>query len=427
MAIEIAKAFYIIMAAEDKFDVVVIGGGPAGIMAAGRAAELGARVVLIEKNPGPGKKLLMTGNGRCNISHAEFNDKKFVEKLGKKGQFLLSALAAFGPEEVVRFFEDRGLKVKIEKDGRIFPVSDKASDVLHVLSGYSYKNKVKFLPGQEVVGFEVKKGMIESVKLAKGEIFAQSFVLCPGGKSYPQTGSTGDGYAWAQKMGHKIISPRPALVPIETREDWVSDLKGLSLKDVGVALFQNNKKQDQGLGDIMFTHFGLSGPAILNLSKKIEELLANGEVILKIDLMPALDVLMLDKKLQEDFKQNKIFRNYLSEIIPRRLSNFIIKFSKITPDKKINSVTKEERRKLIRIIKELKLTPRGSVGFSQAIVTSGGVDLKEIDSKTMRSKIIKNLFFAGEIIDLDGPTGGYNLQICWSTGRVAGENAIKGK
>lgn len=410
---------------KEKFDVAIIGGGPAGIMAAGRAAELGARVVLIEKNRSLGKKLLMAGNGRCNISCAEFNDKKFADMLGKKGQFLLSALSVFGPVEVVKFFADGGLKTKIEKDGRIFPVSDKAQDVLQVLLKYLDKNKVKLLLNQEVVGFEIKKGRIESLRLAKGEISAQSFILCPGGKSYPQTGSTGEGYEWAKKMGHKIINPRPALVPIETKENWVSDLQGLSLKNVSVALFQNNKKQEQRLGEMMFTHFGLSGPVILNLSKKTEELLANGEVIFKIDFMPALDALMLDKKLQGDFKRNKIFKNYLSEIIPQRLSDLIVRFSKISPDKEINSITKEERKKLILLIKGFKLTPRGSVGFSQAIVTSGGIDLKEIDSKTMRSKIIENLFFAGEIIDLDGPTGGYNLQVCWSTGRVAGENAGK--
>lgn len=405
--------------------MAIIGGGPAGIMAAGRAAELGAKVILIEKNQTFGKKLLMTGNGRCNISHAEFNNKKFVEKLGKKGQFLLSALSVFSPEEVIKFFGEKGLPTKIEKDGRIFPVSDKAQDVLRILLKYLNKNKVKLLLNQEVVGFEIKKGRIESVKLAKGEIMAQSFILCTGGKSYPQTGSTGDGYKWAQKMGHKIINPRPSLTPIKTKENWVSDIQGLSLKNVSVELFQNNKKQDQSSGEMIFTHFGLSGPMVLNLSKKTEELLANGEVILKIDLMPALNASMLDKKLQRDFKRNKVLKNYLSEIIPQRLSDLIVRFSKIIPDKKLNSITKEERKKLIEIIKGLKLTPRGLVGFSQAIVTSGGVDLKEIDSKTMRSKIIKNLFFAGEIIDLDGPTGGYNLQICWSTGYIAGENAGK--
>jgi len=410
---------------QEKFDVAIIGGGPAGIIAAIRAAELGFKVVLIEKNQNLGKKLLLTGNGRCNISHAEFNDKKFVEKLGKKGQFILSALSVFGPKEIINFFENRGLKTKIEKDGRIFPASDKAQDVLNILIKCLNKNKVKLLLNQKIIDFEIKKENIESIKLSKGDIFARSFILCTGGKSYPETGSTGDGYAFAQKMGHKIINPKPALVPIKIKENWIKDLQGLSLKNVNITLFQNNKKQDQRMGEMIFTHFGLSGPVILDLSRKIEELLVNGEVILKIDLIPTLDFSTLDKKIQEDFKRNKILKNYLSEIIPKRLSDLIIKFSGITPDKKLNSITKEERKKIIEIIKGFKLTPGSSASFNQAIITSGGVDLKKIDSKTMKSKIIKNLFFAGEIIDLDGPTGGYNLQICWSTGYVAGENANK--
>jgi len=408
---------------QEKFDVAVIGGGPAGMMAAGRAAELGARVVLIEKNQNLGKKLLITGSGRCNISQAEFNDKKFVEKLGKKGQFLLSALSVFGPAEAVKFFEEKGLKTKVERGGRIFPVSDKSGDVLNVLLKYLSKNKVKLLPGQEVIGFNVGEGMIKSVKLKKGEISARAFILCTGGKSYPGTGSTGAGYEWAREMGHKIISPMPALVPIEVRENWVRGLQGLSLKNVSVTLFQNDKKQDSRFGEMLFTHFGLSGPIILDLSKKIGELLAAGEVILKIDLKPALNVLMLDKRLQRDFKRNKYFKNYLPELLPRKLGDLAARFAKIDLDKKVNSINKEERKRLIDVVKGLKLTAKGLIGFSQAIVTSGGVELKEIDSKTMRSKIIGNLFFAGEIIDLDGPTGGYNLQICWSTGYAAGEGA----
>ncbi|MCG2699216.1 NAD(P)/FAD-dependent oxidoreductase [Candidatus Parcubacteria bacterium] len=392
-------------------------------MAAGRAAELGAKVVLIEKNRSLGKKLLMTGGGRCNISQAEFNDKKFVEKLGKKGQFLLSALSVFGPEETVKFFEEKGLRTKTERGKRIFPASDNARDVLDVLLEYLKKNKVKLSLGQEIAGFNAKKGKIESVKLKNGEISARSFVLCTGGKSYPKTGSTGDGYEWAREIGHKIINPAPALAPIETEENWVKDVQGLSLKNVGVALFQNNKKQDSRFGEMLFTHFGLSGPIILDLSKKIGELLAAGEVILKIDLKPALDILTLDKRLQRDFKGNRNFKNYLPELLPQKLCDLVARFAEISPDKKLNSITKEERKKLIGALKGLKLTAKRSVGFSRAIVTSGGVDLKEIDSKTMRSKIISNLFFAGEIIDLDGPTGGYNLQICWSTGHAAGTNA----
>jgi len=354
---------------QGEFDVAVIGGGPAGMMVAGRAAELGARVVLIEKNLNLGRKLMMSGNGRCNISQAEFDDRKFIEKLGKNGQFLFSALSVFGPEEVVKFFEERGLKTKTEKNGRIFPVSDRAQDVLNVLSGYLSKNKVKLLLGEEVVGFDVKDGIIRKALLKSGEISAGSFILTTGGRSYPEMGSNpsvsampkalradGKGYEWAEEMGHKIIKIRPILTPIEIREDWVRNLQGLSLENVRVAIFQKNKKQDSRIGEILFTHFGLSGPLILDLSKKIGELLETGEVVLKIDFKPSLDVLELDKILQKDFRTNKSLENYLSKQLPQKLSGPIIIFSKINPEKKLNAITKKEREKLIGLLKGLKLT-----------------------------------------------------------------------
>ena len=411
--------------AKEKFDadIVVIGGGPAGLLAAGRAGELGAKVILIEKNQRPGLKLLMTGGGRCNITQGEFDDKKFVEKLGGNGSFLFSALAAFGPDETMKFFENLGLELKTERGRRVFPVSDKAQDVLDVLLKYINKNKVEMLLGREVVGFKIKDGLIESVKLKDREIAAKAFILCTGGKSFPQTGSSGSGYDWARQMGHKIIEPAPALVPVETKESWVHLVQGLTLKNVSVTLLQKDKEKDYRFGEMLFTHFGLSGPIILDLSKKIGELLAAGEAVLKIDLKPALDVLTLDKRLQRDFKSNRIFKNYLPELVPQKLGEVIVRFSKINPEKKVNSITKEERLKLIQALKSLKINARGLVGFSQAIVTSGGVDTKEISSKTLRSNKINNLFFAGEIIDLDGPTGGFNLQICWSTAYAAGTNA----
>ncbi len=408
----------------EQFDVAVIGGGPAGMMAAIKAGERGAKVVLIEKNPIFGKKLLLTGGGRCNISQGEFDNKKFVEKLGKKGQFLLSALSVFGPKEVIDFFEKNGLKTKIERGGRIFPVSDKSQGVLGVLLKCLHKNKVKFLLNQEVVGFNVKEKEIKSVKLKEQAITAKSFILAVGGKAYPGTGSTGDGYQWARNMGHRIIEPMPALVPIEIKENWVKDLQGLTLKNISVSVFQNNKNFGSKFGEMVFTHFGVSGPIILDLSKKIGESMITGKAFLKIDLKPALDILTLDKRLQRDFKGNKNFKNYLPELIPQRLGDLIIKFTGISPNKKLNLINKEERKRIINFLKGLELNVKGSAGFGQAIITSGGIDLKEIESKTMRSKIIKNLSFAGEIIDLDGPTGGYNLQICWSTGYVAGVSAM---
>jgi len=395
------------------------------MIAAGRAGELGARVILVEKNKNLGRKLLITGKGRCNITNKTDKPREFINKFGKNGEFLFSAFSRFGTEETINFFENLGVETKVERGGRVFPKSDKSQDILNALINYLRKSDVKIKLNSEVKKIVKKNNRIEKVVLVNNEeIIADKFIVCTGGKSYPKTGSTGQGYLWAQKMGHKIIKPKPSLVPIETKENWVGSLQGVSLKNVSVALFQNNKELDFRFGEMLFTHFGLSGPIILDLSKKIGELLATGEVILKIDFKPALDSLTLDKRLQRDFKGNKDFKNYLPELLPRSLGDLIVRFSKISPDKKLNSITKEERKKLIDVLKGLKLTVKGLIGFSQAIVTSGGVDLKEIDSKTMRSKIIKNLYFAGEILDIDGPTGGYNLQVCWTTGYVAGEGFL---
>lgn len=426
-----------------KFDIVVIGGGPAGMMAAGRAAELGARVALLEKNSSLGRKLLITGKGRCNLTQAEFDDKEIIRKFGKHGKFLFSSLASFGPEETIKFFEDRKVPTKIERGGRVFPKSDRAQDVLRVLERYLEKNKVEIIYDASVAGFDVAPaaggGKIASVKLGeKGyvseekkamsptrRIYADKFILCTGGKSYPATGSTGDGYGWAGDLGHRIIPPAPALVPIKTKETWVKDVQGLSLKNVEINLLQNNKKQDSRFGEMMFAHFGLTGPIVLDLSKKAGELMEAGEVSVSIDLKPALDHAQLDARLQRDFKEhsNKDFINYLPELLPQKMIAAILDLSGIDPRVKINFVTKEERKKLVGLLKDLRLTAAGTTGYGQAIVTSGGVDTKEVDPKTMRSRIVKNLFLAGEILDLDGPTGGYNLQMCWSTGYAAGTHA----
>lgn len=421
----------------EQFDVVVIGGGPAGMLAAGRAGELGARVVLLEKNDSLGRKLLITGKGRCNITQAEFNDAEFIKKLsgkkglpaGRQGKFLFSSLAAFGPEKMIEFLEKRGLKTKIERGGRVFPVSNRARDVLSVLERYLKANKVKIFCRAEIESFERGKGRIKSVNLKKGNIAARNYILCTGGKSYPATGSTGDGYQWAKQLGHSVINPAPALVPLRTEETWPREAQGLSLKNVGVNLWQNGRKQAIRFGEMLFTHWGVSGPVILDLSKEAGELLKKGKVGLNIDLKPALDLEKLDERLKRDCRlfSNKNFRNYLPELLPQKLINPIIKLSRIAPDRKINSWRREERKELARILKNLKLTVTCLLGFDHAIVTNGGVDLKEVDSKTLRSKLVSNLFFAGEILDLDGPTGGYNLQICWSTGYAAGTYAAKGK
>jgi predicted Rossmann fold flavoprotein len=413
----------------EQFDVVVIGGGPAGMIAAGRVGESGAKVALLEKNDSLGRKLLITGKGRCNITQAEFNDAEFIKTLGKSGKFLFSSLSVFGPEEVIEFFQKRGLKTKIERGGRVFPVSDRSRDVLNVLEKYLKDNNVKIFYNVEVKGLEQEKDRIKSINIGKNSITAQNYILCTGGKAYPATGSTGEGYAWLEQMGHTIISPTPALVPLRTKETWPQAAQGLSLKNVGVSLWQKGKKQTERFGEMLFTHWGVSGPIILDLSHEAGELLKKGQVELVIDLKPALNLEKLDERLKRDCQlfSNKNFRNYLPELLPQKLINPIIELSHIAPDRKINSLRKDERKELAKIVKNLKLTITQLLGFDHAIVTSGGVALKEIDSKTLRSRIVPNLFLAGEIIDLDGPTGGYNLQICWSTGYAAGTYAAKDK
>jgi len=415
------------METKQKFDVAVIGGGPAGMMAAGRAAESGASVVIIDRNRTLGRKLLITGKGRCNITQAEFDDRKFASELGKNGKFIFSSLSQFGPEEVINFFEERGLKTKIERGSRVFPVSDKAEDVLKVLLDYLKKNNVRMLLGREVFGFDFDDKKIKSVKLKDENIFAEKFILAVGGKSYSITGSKGDGYSWAKEIGHTIINPRPSLVPVGIKEDWIKELQGLSLKNIQINIFQNNKKVDCRFGEMLFAHFGISGPIVLDVSKKIGELLKNGEVKIEIDLKPALDLIQLDKRLQRDIEENrnKDFKNYLPELLPQKMIETFLKLSEIDPHKKLHFITKEERKNILNLLKGMKMTVGNLLGFDQAIVTSGGVKLSEVDSGTMQSKRIDNLFFAGEILDLDGPTGGYNLQISWSTGCAAGAHAFK--
>ncbi|MFZ5982513.1 MAG: NAD(P)/FAD-dependent oxidoreductase [Patescibacteria group bacterium] len=412
---------------EQKFDVVVIGGGPSGMIAAGRAAELGARVGLLEKNSSLGRKLLMTGKGRCNLTQDQRDPQKFIEKLGKNGKFLFSALNFFGVEKTLTFFEMKNLKTKVERGGRIFPMSGGAQDVLRTLETYLKKNQVSILTDRKVLSFESEGNQIRSVRTKEEEIVADNFILTTGGKSYPGTGSTGDGYAWAKSLGHTINRVRPALTPLNIREEWVKRLQGLSLKNVEINVFQNGKKQDSRFGELLFTHFGLSGPIILDASQKIGELLEKGEVKIALDLKPALSFPELDNRLKRDFEtfSKKDFKNYLPELLPEKMVDIFLESTGIDPKKKINSITKEERRLIVHLLKSAELTVESLVGFTQAIITAGGVATREVDPKTMRSKKVANLFLAGEILDLNGPTGGYNLQICWSTGYVAGTNAGK--
>jgi len=397
------------------------------MMAAGRAAELGAKVVLIEKNETLGKKLLITGKGRCNFTHNEFDIRKFAEKFGRNGRFLYSALSVFGAREVIDFFESRGVKAKVEQGDRIFPENGNAQDILNVFVKYLTEGKVNILLNTEVTGFKQEKGKISQVLLGDRNISADKYIICTGGKSYPQTGSIGDGYQWVKRLGHTVIPPVPALNPVKTSEKWVKELQGLSLKNVSLQLFQSNKKKDERFGEMLFTHFGVSGPIVMDMSKNIGALLKSGPVKLILDLKPALDFKKLDRRIQRDFEKFKgrMFKNSLKELLPLSMIPVIIKVSGIEPGKKVDYISREERNKLVHLLKELELTPTGLLGFKWSVVTSGGVALKEVNPDTMGSKKVENLYFTGEILDLDGPSGGYNLQECWSTGYLAGQSTAK--
>jgi len=409
------------------FDIAVIGGGPSGMIAAGRAAELGANVVLIERKEKLGRKLLMTGKGRCNLSHAEFQPREFIKGFGKNGNFLLSTLSVFGVKDTIDFFEKQGLKIKIERGKRVFPSTNKAHSVLGVLIKYLRKGRVTILPNVKVVSIKIIEGKIDYLFLSKKRrIKANKYIICTGGKSYSITGSTGDAFKWAKKLGHSVVRLRPALVPVRTKEKWVKEIQGLGLKNVEISVFQNNQIKEKMFGEALFTYFGIGGPIVLKMSRAIGKLLEKGNVELSIDLKPALSFDELDKRIQKDFKKSskKMFKNSLSDLMPKKLIPLVVKFSRIDSSKHVSSITREERHELIKVIKGIKLRVTSLLDLDKAIVTSGGISLKEIDSKTMQSKLIKNLFFAGEVVDLDGTTGGYNLQMCWSTGYVAGQSAV---
>jgi predicted Rossmann fold flavoprotein len=399
-----------------KYDLCIIGGGPAGMMAALRASERGKSVVLIEKNKELGLKLLLTGGGRCNLTHAGLDKKDFALKFGKQGDFLLSPLSIFGVEETIDFFNKKGLPLKIEADGKVYPKSEKSKDVLDFFKTELKKNKVKILTGNKVSNFIFKDGKIEKVILDdEKQIFADNFLIATGGKSYPQTGSTGNGYNFAKRAGHSVTELKPALSPVETKEKWVSILKGISLEKVGVSL----NRQKPVMGDVLFTHFGLSGPIILNLSENI-----NTKDELVIDLFPKKNIDELEKKLIVlfDKEPKKTVFNALGEIVPMKLLAILLNFSNVKKDEICRNISKGERKKIVKNLKNVKFTVIGVLGFEKAMITKGGISLKEIDSRKMRSKIIDNLYFAGEVIDLNGESGGFNLQMCFTTGYVVAES-----
>lgn len=402
--------------------VIVIGAGPAGMMAA-IAASNENEVILLDGNERIGKKLFITGKGRCNVTNSK-DISEFFEFIPGNPYFLYSSLYTFTNEDTIKFFEDQGIKLKVERGGRVFPESDKSSDIIRGLSNALSKAHVKIKLNSKVTNIISENNIIKEVEINnKEKIKGDYFIICTGGASYPLTGSTGEGQKFSKKLGHNIIDLKPSLVPIEINDIWVKDLMGLSLKNIEISIFEEGKKKAiyKNQGEMIFTHFGISGPLILSGSRFIKE---NKKFNIKLDLKPALSENELDKRIQKDFKKfiNKDFKNSLDELLPKKLIPLIITLSKIPENKKVNEITKEERKALVNLLKGFNMEVKGLRPIAEAIVTAGGVDTKEIDPSTMKSKIIKNLSFAGEVIDVDAFTGGYNVQIALATGFVAGTN-----
>jgi len=424
--------------------VIVIGGGPAGMFAAYFAAKNGHKVTLLEQNEKLGKKLYITGKGRCNITNASDMEDLFANVCSNE-KFLYSAFYSYTNDQVVDFFESYGLRTKVERGNRVFPVSDHSSDVIATLTralkevGVEVRLHTKVTKlltevyhdenGETVVA-DKKAGTIKQeikgVVLQDGaSMKADAFVLATGGISYPSTGATGDGYRFAEGLQHKIVEPSPSLVPFEVQESWVPEMQGLALKNVSITIEREGKKLYTDFGEMLFTHFGVSGPMILSASASIKPAYFKDfahELTLKIDLKPALDREQLDKRIIKDFEEakNKQYKNSIQKLLPSKMIPIIIKLSGIDPDKQVNEITKEERAKLVDLLKGLPMTIIGLRGWNEAIITKGGVSVKQVNPSTMESKLVRGLYFAGELLDLDAMTGGYNLQIAWSTGYLAG-------
>jgi hypothetical protein len=411
---------------ENYFDVIVIGGGASGMMSAGTSANLGKRVLLLEKNAELGKKLKITGGGRCNITNAEFDNKILLKNYGQAEQFLYSSFSKFGVKETFNFFEKRGLPLIIEPGNRAFPKTEKAPDVLEVLEKYMSNGKVTVKINSAVTKILKNNKSITGIMVEDKIYTANSYIISTGGTSHKETGSTGDGFKWLKDLGHNIKDPTPTVVPIKVKESWVKSLSGISIESMKITFYVDGIKKFFKKGNILFTHFGLSGPLILNSAGKVADLLHTGKVTAKIDLYPSLDESELAKKILKVFDENKnkIFKNALDELVPNGTTDVILSFLKeIDPSTKVHSIKKETRKNLVVILKNLPLTIEGLMGFDRAVVTDGGVDLSEIDTKTMRSNIVNNLYLTGDLLHINRKSGGFSLQICWTTGYIAGSNA----
>jgi len=396
------------------------------MMAAGRAAERGRRVLLLEKNPQLGQKLAITGGGRCNICNAQEDTHLLLAHYSEAKKFLYSPFSQFGVAQTFQFFESHGLPLKIQAHQRAFPASEKASDVVRVLQAYLQSGKVEVRTNANARGFTFAAGKIVGVNVNGETLSAESYILASGGKSHPETGSTGDGFTWLKKLGHEVKEPTPTIVPLAVQEAWIKSLAGIALDDVKVTFFVEGKKRLAVKGRILCTHFGVSGPVILNSAGKVSDMLHDGAVTATIDVFPKSDLGNLDKHITKIFNDNKNrdVKNVMKFIAPTGTAPAILMLQpKLDPDKKVHSVSRDERKALVNLLKALPLTIAGLMGYERAVVADGGLAIRDVEGKTMRSRTNSNLFITGDLLDISRPSGGYSLQLCWTTGWVAGSNA----
>lgn len=417
------------MSTKQHYDVIVIGGGAAGMMAAGRAAECGKRVLLVEKNKELGKKLSITGGGRCNIFNAEPDTRKLLENYGEADKFLFSTFAQHGMQDSWDFFQKRGLPIVVEARKRAFPEVQSAPAVTKIMRNYCIEHNVELKVKTRVDGFLSEAGKITGITTNQGDFSAESFILATGGSSHAETGSTGEGIEWLKEFGHKVYKPNPNIVPLVAEDKWVKDLSGTTLSFMKITFTDQQDSKDVSFsrtGKILFTHFGVSGPLILNAAKDVKKLFKQGVVRAYIDMYPDTEVGTLRNRVLEIFNinKNKTLKNVLKEFVPAGMSEAVA--SQLTPElqeQKVHSVTKEERYDLVDRLKAMPMTITGTMGMDWAVVSDGGIDLSEVDTKTMASKIHPNLFFTGDVLHINRPSGGYSLQLCWTTGWVAGSHA----